>query len=746
VADLPRDERGADLKGSAGYPTKERTTGATLVNVRSAAAEAMATPVVRRPTYPYIADATGLELAELHGYVAALARSMSDEFDPGRFFEGVSAQVQRFIPHDRLMVAYLEDGGRTLSVLEEHAGGGPLRHGRRYPCDEICDARVLAGQPDLVRDYQPDPRGNVAEATSQSRLTVGLRSWLALPLYGAQRVSGVLVVGSFAPDAYIEAHLVTGQRMAELFGPLIENIVLLHKERRRRRRLAVLPEVARVVGTSLNVDEIFAQLGAAVRPVVDFDLMIARLIGPSGAFEGNALRVSDKPEEPRCGDRPDDHSFGSRIAAREAVTIRDALAELDPSLQGDRIVLDSGVRSILAVPLIFGDRVGGVLVFTKRQPDWFDEGDGEIATGIAAHVVVAIQHQRLSEEQRRLASVEGRARQLEQRVERLRGALSERYRFERIVGQAPAFRAALDQAARVASTETTVLLTGESGTGKELVARAIHYASRRAEGPFVAVNCAALPETLIESELFGHERGAFTGADKLKRGRFELAAGGTLFLDEIGELAPVFQAKLLRVLQEHQYERVGGTTTINADVRLVAATNRDLEQAVAEGRVREDLYYRLAVFRVHLPSLRDRKDDILLLADYFVRELASRMGRSEAGLSAEARDLLMVHRWPGNIRELQNAIERALILADGGLISATHLGLVGPPPPPAGIASGPAAVENPATVVQPLAEIERQSILAALRRAKGNKSRAAAVLGLSRGALYTRLRRFRLTD
>jgi GAF domain-containing protein len=440
---------------------------------------ATVTPVVRRPTYPYIADATGLELAELHGYVAALARSMSDEFDPGRFFEGVSAQVQRFIPHDRLIVAYLEDGGRTLSVLEEHAGGGPPRHGRRYPCDEICDARVLAGQPDLVRDYQPDPRGNVAEATSQSRLTVGLRSWLALPLYGAQRVSGVLVVGSFAPDAYIEAHLVTGQRMAELFGPLIENIVLLHKERRRRRRLAVLPEVARVVGTSLNVDEIFAQLGAAVRPVVDFDLMIARLIGPSGAFEGNALRVSDKPEEPRCGDRPDDHSFGSRIAAREAVTIRDALAELDPSLQGDRIVLDSGVRSILAVPLIFGDRVGGVLVFTKRQPDWFDEGDGEIATGIAAHVVVAIQHQRLSEEQRRLASVEGRARQLEQRVERLRGALSERYRFERIVGQAPAFRAALDQAARVASTETTVLLTGESGTGKELVARAIHYSGWR---------------------------------------------------------------------------------------------------------------------------------------------------------------------------------------------------------------------------------------------------------------------------
>src|SRR5262249_7887779 len=229
----------------------------------------------------------------------------------------------------------------------------------------------------------------------------------------------------------------------------------------------------------------------------------------------------------------------------------------------------------------------------KRQAGWVDGGDGEVATGIAVHVVVAIQHQRLAEEQRRLVAIEGRARQLEQRVERLRGVLSEQHRFENMIGRAPAFRAALDQAARVAPAETTVLLTGESGTGKELVARAIHYASRRAEGPFVAVNCAALPETLIESELFGHERGAFTGADKLKRGRFELAAGGTLFLDEIGELAPVVQAKLLRVLQDHRYERVGGTATLSADVRIVAATNHDLEQAVAEGRPRPGPYTRL---------------------------------------------------------------------------------------------------------------------------------------------------------
>ena len=399
----------------------------------------------------------------------------------------------------------------------------------------------------------------------------------------------------------------------------------------------------------------------------------------------------------------------------------------------------------MVVPLIFGERVGGVLGFAKRQPHWFDEGDVEVAAGIAVHVVVAIQHQRLAEEQRRLTAVEGRARQLEQRVARLRGALSDQYRFDRIIGEAPAFREALDQAARVAPAETTVLLTGESGTGKELVARAIHYASRRAEGPFVAVNCAALPETLIDSELFGHERGAFTGADKLKRGRFELAAGGTLFLDEIGELAHAVQAKLLRVIQERQYERVGGTATLSADVRLVTATNQDLEQAVVDGRFRDDLYYRLAVFRVHLPALRERTDDILMLADHFLGEFAGRMGRGESGLSPEARDLLVARHWPGNIRELQNAIERALILADGGLISAAHLGIAAPAPTAAVSLSGPAAVPSPPPVIQSLAEVEKQSVLEALRRAKGNKSRAAAALGLGRTQLYTLLRRFGLS-
>src|SRR5258705_3613988 len=446
--------------------------------------------------------AIDFDLAALHASIGALPVSMRHELDTRRFFEGVSSHVRRLIPHDRLVLACLEEGGYTLSVFGQQAARGAVRHdgrdtiacdpGRRYPCAEIGHASLFAGQPELMRDCQADPRMADAESARQCALMAGLRAWLALPLYGAEHVSGVLIIGSTAPDVYTEAHLEMGQRIAELIGPLVEAIALLHKERHRRRRLAMLPEVARVVGTSLNVGEIFDQLGDAVRPMLDFDVMIARLIGSSGAFERRDFRVSDQPDE-HLADRPEDYSFGSRILSPQPLLLRDARAELDPEFPGDRTLVDRG-GSIMVVPLIFGERVGGVLGFAKRHPHWFDEGDVEVAAGIAVHVVVAIQHQRLAEEQRRLAAVEGRARQLEQRVARLGGALNDQYPFDRVIGEAPAFREALDQAARVAPAETTVLLTGESGTGKELVAPAIHYARARAEGPFVAVNCAALPE------------------------------------------------------------------------------------------------------------------------------------------------------------------------------------------------------------------------------------------------------------
>jgi len=453
-------------------------------------------------------------------------------------------------------------------------------------------------------------------------------------------------------------------------------------------------------------------------------------------------KVEDQPglEEP-VRIPLEDLSVSARVEAGESVVIRDALVELDPTRPGDRRIIERGSRSCLSVPLWFCEEVGGVLCFAKRRPGWYDGSDVEIAHAIAAQIVVALQHQRLAEEQAHRVRLEGRARQLEQRLSSLRQALDDRYGFDRIVGRAPALQEALTRAAKVAPTETSVLLTGESGTGKELVARAIHQASPRAEGPFLAINCAALPETLVDSELFGHEKGAFTGADKQKPGRFELAAGGTLFLDEVAELPPTVQAKLLRVLQEREFQRVGGTATLRADVRLITATNREPARAVAEGTFREDLYYRLNVFRVHLPPLRERGEDILLLASHFVRELGARIGRGEPGLSREAQELLRAYPWPGNIRELANAVERALILAEGGLLTAAHFGLDGGRHQPLDEATGrPPAPSAP----EALADLERRAILAALAHTKGNKTQAAALLGITRTQLHTRLKRFGL--
>jgi transcriptional regulator with GAF, ATPase, and Fis domain len=696
---------------------------------------------------------TEVDLGGIVGAVAARARAMTPEFDPGGFLEGLSGQLQGMIPHDRVTVLYLDDGGRTVSVFAEHTLGDAPRHdGRytlslarasRYPIAEAVSSCVLAGQAEFVRDTQSDVRfmaGTAVPAIPQR----GVRAWMALPLIGVERVIGALIVGNTVPDVYTEAHLATGRQIADVVGPVIESIVLVHEQRRRRQRLRVVPEVARVLATSLNVAEIFDRLAAAVRPVLDFDIMANYLLESDGMkrwlliAEGGPVRGDERFE---------DFSFAARLLAGEPVLMRECESELDLVNPTDRTILEDGIRSFIAVPLIFGDKVGALLAFAKRQPDWFDLSDLEVVEEIAQHVVVAIQHQRLGEEQRRLAMAEGRAQQLERRVQRLHGALSEPYGFGRILGQAPSLREALERAAQVAPQETPVFLTGESGTGKELVAQAIHYASRRADGPCVAINCAALPDTLIESELFGHERGAFTGADKQKPGRFELAAGGTLFLDEIGDLAASVQAKLLRVLQEREFQRVGGTATIKADFRLIVATNRNLIDAMAHGQFREDLYYRLSVFPIHLPPLRERGEDVVLLAREFVHRLGERMGKGEPGLSGDARGLLLTHPWPGNIRELQNAIERALIVSDGGLITADQLGLARPRLP-SGEAPLPGVPTPPSVATQDAAatlqELERRAIADALAKAKGNKTAAAAALGLTRMRLYTKLKQLGL--
>jgi two-component system response regulator AtoC len=333
--------------------------------------------------------------------------------------------------------------------------------------------------------------------------------------------------------------------------------------------------------------------------------------------------------------------------------------------------------------------------------------------------------------------------------------LASRGGFGRIVGTSKSWRDVLVQAAKVAPTETTVLLTGESGTGKEVVARAVHRSSARAAGAFIAFNCAALPDQLLESELFGYEKGAFTGATAAKPGRIEQAAGGTLFLDEAGEMSPAVQAKLLRVLEEREFQRLGGTKVLKTDARIVAATNRDLARAIEKGEFREDLFYRLSVFGIHLPPLRERPEDILPLTEMFLAELGPAVGRSVPGVSREAKDLLLSYPWPGNVRELRNALERAAILSDGGLITAADLpiGIIRQDPPAAHAAPRAGTDATAATVATSpflppegvdLESLERDYVKEALRKARFNKSRAAKLLGLTRAQLYSRIEKYGL--
>jgi len=301
-----------------------------------------------------------------------------------------------------------------------------------------------------------------------------------------------------------------------------------------------------------------------------------------------------------------------------------------------------------------------------------------------------------------------------------------------------------------------VLITGETGTGKELIARAIHEASPRRERLLVKVNCAAISAGLVESELFGHEKGAFTGAVGKHKGRFELAHGGTLFLDEIGELPLETQVKLLRVLQEREFERVGGNETVRVDVRVVAATNRNLPQLVARRQFREDLYYRLNVFQIHIAPLRERSEDILPLAEAFLEDLGRTMGRPAAGISKDARGWLLGYRWPGNVRELRNAIERAILMSDGGLITRDHLPAAVSRPTygalrvlasPVSDRGRPAKISSISDGGIPsdgmnLEDVERDLVEKALGQAKGNKSRAARLLGLTRAQLYSRIEKY----
>jgi len=381
--------------------------------------------------------------------------------------------------------------------------------------------------------------------------------------------------------------------------------------------------------------------------------------------------------------------------------------------------------SFICVPILIKSRTVGTLSADRI----FDESiplneDVRVLSIVASMVANNVQMRRELASERQL---------LEDENVRLRSELEDRFRPENIVGNSRAMREVYTAIHQVAGSDTTVLVRGESGTGKELVAHAIHHASPRARGPFVKVNCAALSENLLESELFGHEKGAFTGAISGRTGRLEQAEGGTLFLDEIGDFSAGIQVKLLRVLQDRSFERVGSNKTIRANVRIVCATNRDLEQALDVNEFRRDLYYRINVFPIVLPPLRERRDDILLLADYFVERYADRMDRDVRRISTPAINMMMAYHWPGNVRELENCIERAVLLSSNGAVHGHHL-------PPTLQTSDFSDTMGTGTLEERVALFERDIIVDALKRSGGNMAAAARDLGSTARILRYRIK------
>jgi Nif-specific regulatory protein len=424
---------------------------------------------------------------------------------------------------------------------------------------------------------------------------------------------------------------------------------------------------------------------------------------PGEGVIGKVVQTGQPAVVPRVSEEP---MFLNRTGARKGLRKKDV--------------------SFICVPIMMGNEVIGTLNADRL----FDENveldeDVRLLSIIASMIAQAVRlRQSLQEERQRL--VEENAR--------LQEAVRDKFRPSNIIGNSRAMQDVYDQIARVCKSDATVLIRGESGTGKELVAHAIHYNSARASRPFIKVNCAALPETVVESELFGHEKGAFTGAISQRKGRFELARGGTIFLDEVGDFSPATQVKMLRVLQEREFERVGGTETVKVDVRIVAATNRDLESMVADNEFRQDLYYRLNVFPIHIPPLRERKTDIPLLVDFFVERYGKQNNKTITRVSTPAIDMLMAYHWPGNVRELENCIERAVLLSDDNVIHGHHL------PPTLQTAESSGTVPS-GTLDEAIDNLEREMILDALKSSRGNMAKAARALDVSERIMGLRVKK-----
>jgi transcriptional regulator with GAF, ATPase, and Fis domain len=646
--------------------------------------------------------------------LATVARLVADTAHLADIVSRLAPIVHTAIPFDELHVLRLDRAESFTSYLSDAAGQV-----------EVSGHRI--GSADTPRSPGDD--------TMRSKLVCTIRQ--------NAMVRGALWLTSHDDQAFTEAHQGTMDAVADLLALAIERTGMREREDLRRDRIDSLKRLLLTMAGALDIRQVFPEVSAVIRAGLPHDLLLLTAWSNDGASTRVYALAGVKVTDPAFWDPIELSASDREWAQRGPYVVIDTHTDLPSGTALAQVCERFQIGSLLRVPLPLGSQVFGSMFFMARDVNQYGDEDIDFAVRLADHLALALSHKELADASRRDEEARQTAARLEAQIATLTRELEVRSAVRKVVGRSKEWKDVLTQATRVAQTETTVLLTGESGTGKEVVARYIHHASRRSTGPFVAINCAALPEHLLESELFGHERGAFTGAVTTKPGRFEQAAGGVLFLDEVGEMATSVQAKLLRALEEREFTRLGGNKVIRAEVRLIAATNRNLHEAIERGAFREDLYYRLGVFEITLPPLRERSGDILELADAFLADIGQSVGRPAAGIAPDAKEQLLAYSWPGNVRELRNAIERAVILADGGLIRSQHLPVSGPGRSPAG--QSVPGTTLPAGGVN-LQDLEKSLVVNALTRARYNKTRAARLLGLTRAQLYSRIEKYGLQD
>jgi formate hydrogenlyase transcriptional activator len=681
-----------------------------------------------------------------------VAESIARHRDLAALFHDLAERLHCVVDFDFLTLV-LHDPDRNvmrLHILETRLPT-PVKTGSESPVEGHPSGWVWQSQqPFVVTDTEEDHR---FPDFLQRLRDVGVRSLAMVPLTTAQHRLGAMGFGRLVPQVITETELQFMQRVGSQVAVAVDNALNFQTSQayqvqlaRERDRLQVLLDVNNVLVSTRELPELFRGIVTSLEKVIHHDYTsLALRDSASGLLKIHALDFSSRPAlfdqeiTVPLETTPSGICFttGQPLLARGAEIDRFANEII-------RTLRTEGVQTICCVPLITQGRTFGTLNLASRREDAFPHQDVELLLQVATQIAIAVENALAFKQIDKLKD------KLAEEKLYLEEEIRSEFNFEEIIGDSPALKRALAQVELVAPAGTAVLITGDTGTGKELIARAIHNLSPRRERTFVKINCAAIPSGLLESELFGHERGAFTGALAQKIGRFELADRGTLFLDEIADLPLELQPKLLRVLQEQEFERLGSNHTQRVDVRIVAATNGDLGKLVAERAFRSDLYYRLNVFPIHIPALRERPEDVPLLVRYFVQKFSRRLNKSVAYVPAEAMEALASYSWPGNIRELENFIERAVLLSPGKELRVTISELK---PVTAADEAGAdfsasstslTSSTSSAAVISTLEDAERQHILRALRqtewRIAGTKG-AAAILGMKRTTLQARMRK-----